>query len=96
LFEPGAFRTKAHTDNAVTFPEIPAYSNPELPCQAVRRQFKDPEKYFRGDVTKAAAKILEFSLIENPPLSWVILKENIDGVRVKLATVGKELDDYES
>ncbi|KAF5328420.1 hypothetical protein D9619_013276 [Psilocybe cf. subviscida] len=96
LFEPGAFRTKAHKENAVTFPAIPAYENPNLPSQVMRRRFSEPEKSFRGDVHKAAAKILEFSGLEDPlPLHWVIGKSVIGGVCAKMQGFEQELCDFE-
>jgi hypothetical protein len=62
----------------------------------MRRRFAEPEKFFRGDVLKAAAKILEFSLMKDvPPLRWVIGKEVITGVRSKIKGFEKDLKDFE-
>lgn len=60
LIGAGAFDTKSHGDNLIIFPSIPAYSDPQLPGQILRRLIVGKMK---GDANLAARGVtMQFSL----------------------------------
>ncbi|KAF5348467.1 hypothetical protein D9756_009538 [Leucocoprinus leucothites] len=62
ILEPGAFKTRAHTDNTATFPVHHAYtSNTSLASHQVRHWFAD-RSGITGDPALAAERIYKFTM----------------------------------
>ncbi|TFK36412.1 NAD-P-binding protein, partial [Crucibulum laeve] len=93
ILEPGAFKTRAHRENNVTFPPHPAYTDPDLPSQKLRRNFEVRTR--KGDVHRAAERIFEFAGLEYPPLHWPIGHDAIAGVRKQINDVTEQVNAYE-
>lgn len=92
LLAPTNFQTKA-LKNGVTFPPIPAYSDPSLPSHRTRLAFE--KDALPNDVDRAAERIYHFAGVDSPPMRWAIGTESVAGTRKKLKAVGDETDEYE-
>ncbi|KAJ7207162.1 hypothetical protein GGX14DRAFT_535383 [Mycena pura] len=95
LIAPGAFKTGIHTKRTTHFPAPAAYSSDGLPSQVLRKLFKD-DSFVRGDPDLAAEAIFKFSMLESPPVRWVMGKDAIRGVRAKIEEVSTETNAFES
>lgn len=91
---PGAFKTRAHTDNNEIFPASPAYSKEGLPSQYLRQWFKEPTG--RNDPQAAAKLIFKFAGLDSPPVRWAIGKDSIAGARGKATRIVEEVDKFEN
>ncbi|KAK7441589.1 hypothetical protein VKT23_016581 [Stygiomarasmius scandens] len=89
ILEPGAFKTRAHSENCVILPAHDAYKTSEAPTFHVRNHFEEGSSTW-GDVVKAAKKIFEFTKLENPPLRWQIGREAIEGIKAQMESILEE------
>ncbi|CDO72275.1 hypothetical protein BN946_scf184970.g127 [Trametes cinnabarina] len=93
LIEPGWFRTAA-VSKIRWAPQHPAYSNPDLPANKVRaewRGFVSP-----GDTQKAVEVFYKIAGLPDPPLHFPLGQEAIDMIRKKTATLNATITEYES
>ncbi|KAH9850966.1 NAD-P-binding protein [Lenzites betulinus] len=98
----GGFVTKGIA-NMVKLDPHPAYSNPALPSNAIRKAFlgtlsgeKDPNFALNGDAAKAVRKFYELSELESPPLRLVLGKDAITFAQGKIASLSSEVEKYSS
>ncbi|KAF8550208.1 NAD(P)-binding protein [Imleria badia] len=87
ILEPGPFRTKCPTDNRITDPVHPAYTDPSLPTMQMRGVFANPNPVFNGDPEKFAEVVYRTAYLEHPPLRLPVHTESL----VALRTKGKQL-----
>jgi len=93
--EAGAFATDG-ASNMVIIPPHPAYTKPTLPSTIFRNLLKDFSTVPLGDPKKAAVTFYKLSELENPPLRFPIGKDSIGYIRTQLASIKKDVDEYES
>ncbi|KAF9222900.1 NAD(P)-binding protein [Gyrodon lividus] len=87
ILEPGPFRTKCATVNAVVEPLHPAYTDPALPTMQIRSSGLNPDSVFNGDPDKFAEVVYKLAYLEDPPLRLPIHPVAVAIVRRK----GQEL-----
>ncbi|KAH7909265.1 hypothetical protein BJ138DRAFT_1155645 [Hygrophoropsis aurantiaca] len=98
LLEPGPFRTKCPTDNAVVEPIHPSYTDPSLPTVAWRNICASSEvfEHFTGDPKKFAAAVHKVAYIDDPPLRLPIHEATIKSLRKKGNEMLTVADKYEA
>lgn len=69
----------------------PAYSNPTLPSVALRRFFRNTERYGR-DPVKGVQRIYDLSLFPEPPLRFPLSPNAMDGVKIQVKLVEKDAE----
>ncbi|KAE9397752.1 NAD(P)-binding protein [Gymnopus androsaceus JB14] len=90
VIEPGAFKTRAHTDNNIVVPSHPAYANkPSLGSNKMRKWFADGSG-ITGDPTLAAKRIYEFTQDESAPIRIQLGDACWHGVKGRLETLVEE------
>ncbi|KAI3600467.1 NAD(P)-bindingprotein [Moniliophthora roreri] len=97
ILEPGAFKTRAHTDNTTSFPSHPAYSeNPNLASNQVRQWFSD-RSGITGDPVLAAKRIYEFVEADEAeiPMRLQLGDDSWYGIKAKLEGVIQEQQKFE-
>ncbi|KAF9078491.1 NAD(P)-binding protein [Rhodocollybia butyracea] len=89
ILEPGAFKTRAHTDNTTVFPSHPSYINgPDLGSNQMRRWFED-RRGITGDPVLAARRIYELVEADDAEVpvrlqlgegSWLRINAKLEGM----------------
>lgn len=96
ILEPGPFRTKCPTDNAITDPIHPAYTDPSLPTMRWRGIFGSPGRVFNGDPDKFAEAVYRVAYLEDPPLRLPIHPVSLAVLRRKGKQLLETADKWES
>ncbi|KIK53007.1 hypothetical protein GYMLUDRAFT_88498 [Collybiopsis luxurians FD-317 M1] len=93
ILQPGSFKTDAFK-NYIFLPALDVYSNPVASSYGMRKYMEDGS-FLKGDVTKAASQIFEFTKLDNPPLRWQIGKDSVMAFRKQCEESLKESESLE-
>lgn len=96
ILEPGPFRTKCPTVNAITHPVHPAYTDPSLPTMQWRDLLANPNSVFNGDPEKFAEAVYRAAYLEDPPLRLPVHPASLDVLREKGKQLLETADKWES
>ncbi|KIJ60231.1 hypothetical protein HYDPIDRAFT_32486 [Hydnomerulius pinastri MD-312] len=96
ILEPGPFRTKCPTVNAITDPIHPAYTDPALPTMQWRNLFGNSDPVFNGDPDKFAEAVYNVAYLEDPPLRLPVHKASLAVLRARGQQLLDVADKWES
>ena len=96
IVEPGAFRTALFGGGFKWMPENPAYAKSVGPIRAFVAGAHDAQAGDPAKAAKAIADVVGAADREAPPLRLPLGADAVDGIRQKLANVGKDVDRTEA